>query len=126
MCILIYRHIYLYIWYIQRYTLSIALYAMFSFKKQFEKLCIIWRFELMISCRTPGCTNRCTTSVDAEVCMCMVLVYLILHCGETVTLWLVSDILRWARRATTPCHDVAGQGLDLDRLDARFRRAASL
>ena len=41
----------------------------------------------------------------------MVLVYLILHCGENVTLRLVSDIRRGARRATRPGHDVAGMGL---------------
>ena len=44
----------------------------------------------------------------------MVLVYLILHCGENagVTLrLLVSDIRRGAPRATRTSHDVAGMGL---------------
>ena len=65
----------------------------------------------MISCRPQGRADHCTTSVDAEVCLCMVLIYLILHCGENVTLRLVSDIRRGARRATRPGHDVAGMGL---------------
>ena len=41
----------------------------------------------------------------------MVLVYLILHCGENVTLRLVSDIWRGARCATRAGHDVACMGL---------------
>ena len=92
--------------------MSIALYAMFSLKKRFAKLYITWGFELTVSCRPQGRANHCTTSVDAEVRLCMVLVYLILHCWENVTLWLVSDIRRGPRCATRPCHDVAGQGLE--------------
>ena len=71
---------------------------MFSLKKRFAKLNIISGFELTISCRPQGRADHCTTSVDAEICLCMVLVYLILHCGENVTLRLVSDIRRGARR----------------------------
>ena len=93
--------------------MSIALYAMFSLKKRFAKLSLISGFELMISCKQQGHTNHCTTSVDAEMCLCMVLVqvYLILHCRENVTLWLVSDILRGARSASRPGHDVSCMGL---------------
>lgn len=69
----------------------------------------------MISCKPQGRANHCTTSVDAEMFLCMVLVSLILHCWENyaqnVTLRLVSDTLRGARRATRAGHDVAGMGL---------------
>ena len=58
--------------YIHQYTLFIALYTMFSLKKRFEKLYIISEFELTISCRPQGRANHCTTSVDAEVRLCMV------------------------------------------------------
>ena len=87
---------------------------MFSSKKRICKIMYNSGFELTISCRPQGRANHCTTSVDAELCLCMVLVYLILHCGENagVTLRrLVSDIQRGAPRATRPGHDVAGRGL---------------
>jgi hypothetical protein len=91
--------------------MSIALYAMFSLTKQFSKLCITLGFELTISCIPQGCANRCTTSVDTENSLCMVLVYLLLHVGEIVTLRLVSDIRRGARRATQAGHCVTCMGL---------------
>ena len=50
---------------------------MFSLKKQLAKLCIISGFELMISCIPRGCADHCTTSVDADTCLCMVLVCLL-------------------------------------------------
>ena len=57
--------------------MSIALNAMFSLKKQFAKLCIISGFELKISCIPRGSADHCTTSVDADICLCMALVCLL-------------------------------------------------
>ena len=68
-------------------------------------------FELTISCRLQGRANHCTTSVDIELCLCTVSVWLVLHCGEYVTWRLVSDIRRGARRAARSGHDVTGMGL---------------
>ena len=124
MCILIYRRIYLHIWfiliysstyqYILRYTMSIALYAMFSFKKRFAKLCIIsgnrthdlmhtarlrWPLHHQRLCRhkfVPGISLSARTR---------------LHCGKNVTLRLVSDIWRGAYRATRTGHGVTSLGL---------------
>ena len=78
----------------------------------------------MISCKLQGRADHCTTSVDTDMCLCTVSVSVILHCAENVTLRLVSDIRRGARRATRPGHDVAGPGLHLDGSDARLRCAA--
>ena len=94
--------------------MSIALYAMFSLKKRFAQLSIISGFELMISCIPRGCADHCTTSVDADTCLCMALFCLLglpLNCGEKVTLRLVSDILRGARSATRAGHGVTCMGL---------------
>jgi hypothetical protein len=97
--------------------MSIALYAMFSLTKHFSKLCITLGFELMISCIPQGCANCCTTSVDTGKRLCMVLVCLLLYVGEIVTLRLVSDIRRGARRATQAGHCVTSMGL-LGHLDS--------